>query len=93
MLRQSLKRVVANAVAEGAIKEQVVVENDGGVDKRENKAQKKPETLLKEKWATKRPEELSPQDFVELTRELFGNRANPKEDMQRKVWRHQRHGQ
>lgn len=93
MLRQSLKGVVANAVAEGTIKEQDVVENNGSINKKENKAQKKPETLLNEKWATKRPEELSPQDFVELTRELFGSRANPKDDMQRKVWRHQRHGQ
>ena len=88
MLRQSLKGVVAAAVSEGTMKTDASMTCEDG-----DKNKKKNEAILSEKWATKRPEELSPQEFVQLTRELFGNRANPNEDMLRKVWRHQRHGQ
>lgn len=33
--------------------------------------------MLGEKWATKRPEELSPTDFIALTADLFGEEIQP----------------
>ena len=33
--------------------------------------------VLGEKWATKRPEELSPTDFIALTADLFGEELQP----------------
>ncbi len=51
---------------------------------------------LDDTWATKRPEELAPPQFVELTRLLFGPASAKKpgtaEDEQTRVWRRARHG-
>lgn len=33
--------------------------------------------VLGERWATKRPEELSPTDFIALTADLFGEEMQP----------------
>ena len=33
--------------------------------------------MLGERWATKRPEELSPTDFIQLTVDLFGEDIQP----------------
>ena len=33
--------------------------------------------MLGERWATKRPEELSPTDFIALTADLFGEEMQP----------------
>lgn len=41
-------------------------------------------------WGTKRPEELTPGQFVEITRLLYGNRQS--EELGRKVWRKLKHG-
>lgn len=45
---------------------------------------------LPEDWASKRPEQLSPGQFVEVTRLLFGDSQT--EDLGRKVWRKLKHG-
>lgn len=34
-------------------------------------------TELPEKWATKRPEQLSPEQFIELTRDIYGVLSAP----------------
>ena len=56
---------------------------------------------LPENWASKRPEELTPGQFVELTRQLFGPDTNHEEEKQEqctssplpaKVWRKLKHG-
>ena len=36
--------------------------------------------MLGERWATKRPEELSPTDFIQLTADLFGEEFQPIRD-------------
>ena len=36
--------------------------------------------VLGERWATKRPEELSPTDFIQLTADLFGEQIQPMRD-------------
>lgn len=41
-------------------------------------------------WGSKRPEELSPGQFVEVTRLIYGNRQS--EELGRKVWRKLKHG-
>jgi 16S rRNA (adenine1518-N6/adenine1519-N6)-dimethyltransferase len=41
-------------------------------------------------WASKRPEELTPGQFVELTRLLFG--SNTEKEWGSKVWRKLKHG-
>ena len=41
-------------------------------------------------WGSKRPEELTPGQFVEITRLLYGNRQS--EELGRKVWRKLKHG-
>ena len=41
-------------------------------------------------WASKRPEQLSPGQFIELTRLLYGERQ--KDDLGQKVWRKLKHG-
>lgn len=46
-------------------------------------------------WATKRPEELTPGQFVELTRLLFGPKdgvIDPSVPLGNKVWRKMKHG-
>jgi 16S rRNA A1518/A1519 N6-dimethyltransferase RsmA/KsgA/DIM1 with predicted DNA glycosylase/AP lyase activity len=45
---------------------------------------------LPEDWSSKRPEELTPGQFIEITRLLFGNRQS--EELGRKVWRKMKHG-
>ena len=45
---------------------------------------------LPEDWGSKRPEELTPGQFVEVTRLLYGNRQS--EELGRKVWRKLKHG-
>jgi 16S rRNA (adenine1518-N6/adenine1519-N6)-dimethyltransferase len=45
---------------------------------------------LPEDWGSKRPEELTGGQFVEITRLLFGERQS--EDLGRKVWRKLKHG-
>lgn len=45
---------------------------------------------LPENWFTKRPEELSPGQFVEITRLIYGSAQ--KEDLGQKVWRKLKHG-
>jgi 16S rRNA (adenine1518-N6/adenine1519-N6)-dimethyltransferase len=45
---------------------------------------------LPENWGSKRPEELTPGQFVEITRLLYGDSQN--EDLGRKVWRKLKHG-
>ena len=58
---------------------------------------------LPDNWASKRPEELTPAQFVEVTRLLFGDSSNDgtsdgesletdSEDLGRKVWRKLKHG-
>lgn len=41
-------------------------------------------------WGSKRPEELTPGQFVEVTRLIYGNRQS--EELGRKVWRKLKHG-
>jgi 16S rRNA (adenine1518-N6/adenine1519-N6)-dimethyltransferase len=41
-------------------------------------------------WQSKRPEELTPGQFVEITRLIYGNRQS--EELGRKVWRKMKHG-
>lgn len=45
---------------------------------------------LPKDWFTKRPEQLSPGQFVEITRLLYG--SSQKEDLGKKVWRKLKHG-
>ena len=45
---------------------------------------------LPEDWGSKRPEQLTPGQFVEITRLLYGDRQS--EDLGRKVWRKLKHG-
>lgn len=45
---------------------------------------------LPEDWGSKRPEQLTPGQFVEITRLLFGSRQS--EELGRKVWRKLKHG-
>lgn len=45
---------------------------------------------LPENWFTKRPEQLSPGQFVEITRLIYG--LEQKEDLGKKVWRKLKHG-
>ena len=45
---------------------------------------------LPEDWGSMRPEQLSPGQFVEITRLLFGDGES--EDLGRKVWRKLKHG-
>jgi len=45
---------------------------------------------LPENWFTKRPEQLSPGQFVEITRLIYGSKQ--KEDLGNKVWRKLKHG-
>lgn len=45
---------------------------------------------LPENWFSKRPEQLSPGQFVEITRLIYG--AEQKEDLGKKVWRKLKHG-
>lgn len=45
---------------------------------------------LPENWGSKRPEQLSPAQFVEVTRLLYGCEKN--DDLGRKVWRKLKHG-
>jgi hypothetical protein len=50
---------------------------------------------LPDDWASKRPEQLSPGQFVEVTRLIFGDNSNasPSDvDLGRKVWRKLKHG-
>jgi 16S rRNA A1518/A1519 N6-dimethyltransferase RsmA/KsgA/DIM1 with predicted DNA glycosylase/AP lyase activity len=51
---------------------------------------------LPDDWATKRPEELSPGQFVELTRLFFGpatyNEGDKTETLGVKIWRKLKHG-
>lgn len=50
---------------------------------------------LPDNWATKRPEELTAGQFVELTRIFFGPAAGPEDENQslgEKVWRKTKHG-
>ena len=43
-------------------------------------------------WLTKRPEELSAGQFVEITRLIFGSHENENEVFDKKVWRKLKHG-
>ena len=45
---------------------------------------------LPENWFSKRPEQLTPAQFVEVTRLLFG--SEQKDDLGNKVWRKLKHG-
>lgn len=45
---------------------------------------------LPEDWGSKRPEQLSPGQFVEITRLIYGTRQS--EELGRKVWRKLKHG-
>ena len=50
---------------------------------------------LPEDWASKRPEELTPGQFVELTRLMFGPKegvVDPSVPLGNKVWRKLKHG-
>ncbi|KAG7336937.1 dimethyladenosine transferase [Nitzschia inconspicua] len=55
---------------------------------------------LPDNWASKRPEELTPAQFIEVTRLLFGSRTTDRNeesqqdvpDLGRKVWRKLKHG-
>jgi hypothetical protein len=50
---------------------------------------------LPEDWASKRPEELTPGQFVELTRLLYGYSEEDEDNLLplgKKVWRKQKHG-
>ena len=42
--------------------------------------------MLPEKWATRRPEELTPEEFIDITSELYGPADND-EDISSPVWR------
>ena len=46
---------------------------------------------LPEEWGRRRPEELAPHEFLELTELIFGRKAEP-ESGSRKVWRKAHHG-
>mmetsp|Transcript_28178 Transcript_28178/g.58558 ORF Transcript_28178/g.58558 Transcript_28178/m.58558 type:complete len:498 (+) Transcript_28178:125-1618(+) len=53
--------------------------------------------ILEEGWASRRPEELSPGQFVEVTRLLYGSQEGKKENWEsmklgNKVWRKLKHG-
>jgi len=47
-------------------------------------------SILPTDWASKRPEELAPEQFIELTRHLFGPSSTT--DLGKKVWRKLKHG-
>jgi 16S rRNA (adenine1518-N6/adenine1519-N6)-dimethyltransferase len=47
---------------------------------------------LPEDWGSKRPEQLTPGQFVEITRLLYGNRIDDSGELGRKVWRKLKHG-
>lgn len=43
---------------------------------------------LSERWATRRPEELTPEEFIELTTELYGPAATADSEAARvPIWR------
>ena len=50
------------------------------------------EQELPEDWHGKRPEQLSPGQFVEITRLLLGEKKTADEELGRKVWRKLKHG-
>jgi len=45
---------------------------------------------LPDDWSSKRPEELTPGQFVEITRLIYSNRQS--QELGRKVWRKLKHG-
>lgn len=48
---------------------------------------------LPEDWGSKRPEQLTPAQFVEITRLLYGdNNTDENGELGRKVWRKLKHG-
>ena len=50
-----------------------------------------PLEALPDAWATRRPEELAPHEFVELTQLIFGSKPEPPSGTAR-VWRKMSHG-
>jgi 16S rRNA (adenine1518-N6/adenine1519-N6)-dimethyltransferase len=48
--------------------------------------------VLPEDWGSKRPEQLTPAQFVEITRLLYGERTDDGGELGRKVWRKLKHG-
>jgi len=75
MLRQSLKKLIADA-------------------RRTRNKEAAPDAepwKLPDEWGTKRPEQLEPQQFLELTLLIYGPKPERLEGETR-VWRHERHG-
>ena len=48
--------------------------------------------FLPENWASRRPEEFKPAQFIELTRHIYGDGSVKGADLGRKVWRKAKHG-
>ena len=42
---------------------------------------------LSERWATRRPEELTPEEFLELTTELYGPATDDTDTARVPIWR------
>jgi 16S rRNA A1518/A1519 N6-dimethyltransferase RsmA/KsgA/DIM1 with predicted DNA glycosylase/AP lyase activity len=82
MLRQSLKPLLKEAAearqAAGGLAETGSGEGAAAL-------------LLPEEWGVRRPEELKPEEFLELTLLVFGAQAERAQDETR-VWRHAKHG-
>jgi 16S rRNA A1518/A1519 N6-dimethyltransferase RsmA/KsgA/DIM1 with predicted DNA glycosylase/AP lyase activity len=82
MLRQSLKPLLKEAAearqAAGGLAETASGEGAAAL-------------LLPEEWGVRRPEELKPEEFLELTLLVFGAQAERAQDETR-VWRHAKHG-
>lgn len=87
-IRNSLKKL------EGIEKEQLDVPPLPLPDSIRELQDKGDEFALKQElppdWGSKRPEQLSPGQFVEITRLLFGSRQS--DELGRKVWRKLKHG-
>ena len=87
MLRQSLKPLLKEAAETRAA---AAAEAGDGLEEEGTKAAVTP-MLLPEEWGMRRPEELKPEEFLELTLLVFGPRVERAEDETR-VWRHAKHG-
>ena len=90
MLRQSLKPLLKEAAeTRAAAAAAIGGDGDGGLEDGATVAAAP--LVLPEEWGMRRPEELKPEEFLELTLLVFGPRPERAEDETR-VWRHAKHG-
>ena len=86
MLRQSLKPILAEA---GRVRASGVPAGEAGAAA--VGAEAGGALVLPDEWGKRRPEELAPPEFVELTLLIFGPKPERAEGETR-VWRHAKHG-